>query len=170
VLVLGRAQDSAVGRDHLDRDEIVDAHAADPGQPAHAAAEREPSDAGVADHPGRYGETVLLRRRVQVGQQRAAADPGPPGLRIHRHLVEQAQVDHQSAVDHRGPRGVVGAAAHRDLEAGGDGVPECCLYVVDARAPHHDGRPPVDLGVPHPPRVVVALVTLSDHCPTDSRP
>ena len=54
------------------------------GQPAHAAAQRQPADAGVADQPGGHGQPVGLGSSVQVGQQRAAADRGPPGHRVDR--------------------------------------------------------------------------------------
>ena len=43
-------------------------------QPADAAAEREPADAGVRDLARRHREPVLLRRGVELAEQRAAAD------------------------------------------------------------------------------------------------
>jgi hypothetical protein len=47
VLVLGRAQQLAVGRYHIDREEVVDRKAVLAHQPADATAESEPGDTGV---------------------------------------------------------------------------------------------------------------------------
>ena len=54
--------------DDLGRLEVVDLSPCLPGQPAHAAAEREAADAGVADQPGGHGEPVLLGGGVEVGR------------------------------------------------------------------------------------------------------
>ena len=55
-----------------------------PGQPAHAAAEGEATDAGVADQPGRHGEPVGLGGGVDVAEQRAALHAGAAGPRGRR--------------------------------------------------------------------------------------
>ena len=68
------------------------------GQPAHAAAEREPADTGVTDMAGGHGQAVRLRGGVQAGQQRTPARPRPFRPRVDADLVELAEVDHQAAV------------------------------------------------------------------------
>ena len=79
-------------------------------QPADAAAEREAADAGVRDLPGGHREAVLLRGRVELAQQRAAADAHERASRGRRRPVERAQVDAQRAVGD-GPAGDRVAAA-----------------------------------------------------------
>jgi hypothetical protein len=74
MLVLAGADQVAVGRDQLDGEEVVDRQPEPTLQPAHAAAEGQPPDAGVRDHADRADEAVLLCRVVELGQQRAATD------------------------------------------------------------------------------------------------
>ena len=74
VLVLARAHEPAVGEHDLGREQRVDRQAVVAHQPADAAAEREPADAGVRDLAGGHGEAVLLGRGVELAEQRAAAD------------------------------------------------------------------------------------------------
>ena len=68
------ASTTSAARQRVDRQPVL-AH-----QPADAAAEREPADAGVGDLAGRDGEPVLLRRGVELAEQRAAADPHDAAL------------------------------------------------------------------------------------------
>ena len=87
VLVRGGAHDPPVGEHDLGGQQRVDRQAVPAHQPADAAAEREPADAGVGDLPGRNGEPVRLRGGVELAEQRAAADahdrraPGRPRRR-----------------------------------------------------------------------------------------
>ena len=82
VLLRARPHDAAVGKDDLGGDERVDREAVRAHQPADAAAEREPADAGVGDVPGRDREPVLLGRAVDLAEQRAAADAHERGRRV----------------------------------------------------------------------------------------
>ena len=63
----------AVGGDHLGRDQVVDAEPVFAGQPAHAAAQREPGHAGVADQPGGHGQPV-----GRAAASRSASSAPPP--------------------------------------------------------------------------------------------
>ncbi len=115
VLVRRGAPNLAVGGDDLHRFEVVDAQPGLAGQPAHPAAEGEPTDAGVADHASRDREAVRLGRRVEVDEQRAATDAGAFAYRVDPDGVQPAQVDHQPVVNHAGAGC---AAAHTDLQPG----------------------------------------------------
>jgi hypothetical protein len=70
----------------------------------------------VADQPGRHGQPVRLGRGVHIAQQRAAAGPDPPGRRVDRDRVEQAQVDHQPVIAHGRAGRVVCTATHGYLQ------------------------------------------------------
>ena len=96
-------------------------------EPAGAAAEREPGDAG-ARHAAADGEAVLLGSAVDLGPRRAAADAHDPAHRVDDDLAEAADVDHEAVLDEREAGHRVAAAAHggsevahpREGERGGD--------------------------------------------------
>ena len=66
--------DRAVREDDRRRHEVVDREPHPPRQVSHAAAERQPADAGGADDPDGDGQPVLVRGVEQVLEQRAASD------------------------------------------------------------------------------------------------
>src|SRR5262249_61891913 len=61
VLVLGRPQELAVGRNDVDGEEVVDREAVPAHQPADATAESQPRDSGVAYDSACGSQTVRLR-------------------------------------------------------------------------------------------------------------
>ena len=65
----------AAGEHDVGLDEVVDGQPELARQVAHAAAEREPADAGVGDDPGRDGQAERVGRVVDVAEERAALDP-----------------------------------------------------------------------------------------------
>jgi hypothetical protein len=71
VLVRGGGHEPAVGRDELDREQVVDRQAVLAREPADAAAERQPGDPGVRDLAAGDGEAVRLRLAVEVAPERA---------------------------------------------------------------------------------------------------
>ena len=82
LLVRGGPHETSVGRHELDRSKAVDRQPEPPLQPTDAATERQPGDAGVADDPDRADEPVLLRRDVELAEQRPAAGPGESPRRV----------------------------------------------------------------------------------------
>ena len=90
VFVGRRVDTAAVGQYDVGGHEVVAAQPVLLGQPAHAAAEGEPGDAGVADRSPGHGEPVGLGGAVHVSPGRASADdravdaPGRPGPRASR--------------------------------------------------------------------------------------
>ena len=170
VLLGGRPPQPAVGRSHLGGGQVVDAQPELAAQPSHAAAQGEPSDAGVADQPGRDGQTVGLSRGVQVGEQGPAADLGALRRRVHGHRVEQAQVDHQAAIAHGRARRVVGAAAHGYLQVMLLRVADGRGRVGGRRAAGDRGRAAIDARVPHPAPVVKSCVVRREDGPVHHAP
>ena len=165
VRVLGRTRpDTApVGQHDLGRLEVVDREPVHPAEPSPAAAECQPADTRVADCAGRDRQTVLLGGGVELPERGAPADADPAGRRIDHDVVDQAQIDHHTALGHRGTPVAVPAAADGHLEPGVLGVPQCDRNIVRPGAPRDDGGPPVDVAVPHRPRLVVPLVARQQH-------
>ncbi len=76
MVVGGRADDAALGDDHLGSQQIVDDEPVFAHEEADAAAEGDPGDAGVAHDAAGCGETVGLRLVVDVAPQRTTLHPG----------------------------------------------------------------------------------------------
>ena len=85
-------------------------------QPAQAAAEREPADAGGRHDAAGGGQAVELRLSVVVAPGRAALGPDASRRRIDLHRAHLRQVDDEAAVAHGIAGDVVAAAADGDLE------------------------------------------------------
>ena len=117
VLVGGRADRLAAGGDQLDGEDVVDGQAVLALEPARAAAEREPGDAGARDAPADGGEPVLLGGGVDLAPGQAAARADDPPLRVDDQLAQAADVDHEAVLDERRAGDRVAAAAHRDAHA-----------------------------------------------------
>src|SRR4051812_8183784 len=67
MLLGGGADTATVRQDHGGGDQVVATQPELFGQPAHAAAECQPADAGVTDNAAGHGEPVSLGRTVHVG-------------------------------------------------------------------------------------------------------
>ncbi len=146
--------DAPVGEDDLGRLERVDGQAVAAHEPAHSASERQPADARVRDLAGRDGEPVLLRRGVDLAQQRAAADADEGRLGVDLDAVERADVDAERAVAHRAAGDGVAARADREAQAGAPGRADRRGDVVRVGGVGDRGRPPVDGAVPAGSRAV----------------
>ena len=77
---LGRAHQPAVGRDELDRGQVVDREAEVALEAADSPTERQPGDTGVPDDADRADEAVRLRGDVELAKEGATVRPGDPGL------------------------------------------------------------------------------------------
>jgi hypothetical protein len=145
----------ARGRHHLERDDVVAGQPVLPGEPAHPAAERQATDAGVRDVARRGGQAVLLRRAVERAEQRAALHPGPLSHRVDPYRAHRAEVDHQPVVGYGEAERAVPAAADSDLQVEVAGRADRGHHVRDADAADDHRRPPVHQGVPDRTRLVV---------------
>ena len=168
VLLLGRHEHVAGSRHDAGGEQVVDGQPVLAAQPPHAAAEREPGDAGVADQPDGHGQPVRLGRRIEVAEQGTAAHLGPPRHGIHGHLVHRAEVDHQAVVHDGRARHAVRPAAHGHLEAVGSGEPDGCLHVRLVGTSRDGERAAVDGRVPDAATLVVRRVVGADDLATQS--
>jgi hypothetical protein len=114
VLALVGAHEAAVGRDHLDRAEVVDREAVLALEPAHAAAEGQPANAGVRHDAHGTNEPVCLRRCVKLAEERAAVHARCARLRVHARAAHAREIDDQTAVARPIARRAVPAAADGD--------------------------------------------------------
>ena len=110
-------EDVAVGGHQLDRGQVVGREPVLRHQPAQAAAQRQPGDAGRRDRAARDGEPVGRSLAIQLAPQHAALRAHGTRARVDVDPLHRRQVDHQRAVDHGAAGNVVTAAAHADLEA-----------------------------------------------------
>ncbi len=162
MLVRAGGDQLAVGRDEIDREEVVGGEPVLAREPAEPAAEREPGDARRRDDPAGRGEPEGLGLVIEIGKRRAAFHARRPVGRIDVDGIHRRQIDYEAIVAHRRARDVVSAAADRHLQVvlagevhGGDDV-------GDAGATHDQGRAPVDHGIPERARFVVVRVGRPD--------
>jgi hypothetical protein len=149
-------QPPAVGGDQLVRLHVVARQAEPAREPAHAAAEREPADAGVGDVSRRRGQPVLHRDAVERAEQRPALHPRATALGVDADAAHRRQVDRQAALRDAQPEHAVPSAAHADLEVLPAAEADRLDHVVRVRAAHDRPRPAVDHRVPHRPRLVIS--------------
>ncbi len=154
---------SPVRGDHLGRDQVVARQPVAAGEVADPAAEGEPADAGRGDDPAGRRQPVRAGGVVEAAPGHAAAGPGGPRRRVHRHRGQPGQVRDQRAVRRTETRDAVPAAAHGQLRAGFPRVPHHSGHVGRAGAPHDGGRATVDHEVVDLPGLVVAGVRRGDH-------
>jgi hypothetical protein len=114
-----------------------------PGAPA----EREAADTRGADDSDRHGQAVLVRRRVELGQQSAALDAHRPRGCIDRDPVHLGEIDHDPIVDASEPAAVVSAAADGDAKLLATRVLDRGRDVPLADAIGDRRRTPIDHGV-----------------------
>ena len=162
VLVLARADDVTVRGHELDRAQAVDRQTELALQPAHAAAEREAGNARVGDDADRADELVRLRRVVELGEQRAAADARDAPLGIDVGAAHPREVDHDAVVAGREAGDAVAAAPDGDDELLLAGEAERRDDILVPRRPHDQRRPAIDHAVPDRARGVVARVAGAD--------
>jgi hypothetical protein len=168
VLVVARADDVAVGQDDLGLEQVVDGQAALAGEVAEAAAEREPADPGGRDDPAGRGQTVLVRRAVDLAPGAAAGDPDGPGLGIDLDALQRREVDDDAVVAGAQPGAVVAAAAHREQQPVIAGEADDLGHVGGARALRDERRAAVDHRVVDLPRLVVVGVLGADQAALES--
>ena len=141
-------QQLAVGRHDVDGEEVVDREAVLAHQPAEAAAEGEPGDAGMAHDSAGGGQTVRLRLVVDVAPQRTALHPGPAVVGIDPHGPHRRKVDDDPVVANGGARHVVASAPYGDLEVVVAGELHGRDHVGGPDASGDQARTPVDGTVP----------------------
>ena len=157
-----RTNDLPVGRDYRRAQEVVQGQAVQADQVADPAAEREPTDARVAERSARRREPMPLTGGIEILPERAAAARRGPRLGVDRDTPHQAQVDHEAAVPDAVPRDAVAATPNGDRKiclAGERGGRD---DVVDIERSDDQLRPSVDDAVERQACRVVARVGCGD--------
>ena len=136
-----------VGHHDIGRQQIVTGQAVAPAEPAEAAAERQPGDAGRRDRSTGRGEPEGLTLAVEfkVGQPGLGSDG--PGDGIDPRTLHPGEINHQTAIAERVPGHTVAAAADRQLEALLPGEVDRRDHVGRTEAARNQGGPPVDHAV-----------------------
>ena len=109
----------------------------------------------MADDADGTDQAVLLRRDVELTEQRSAGRVRDSPLRVDAHLVHPPEVDDDAAVGRGVPERAVPAATDRDLEVALPAEANCRLDVRDAQWADHERRSTIEHRVPDPARVVV---------------
>ena len=156
-LVVGAGPYDASIRGHeLDGAKAVDRQPELPLETADAATERQPGDAGVPDDSHRADEPVLLRRDVELAEERSSAGSGESSRRVDADGVQPREVDDEAAVGRRVADRAVTAAADSDLEVDLTAEANGRDDVVDVRGSDDQRRSSIEHRVPHPSRIVIA--------------
>jgi hypothetical protein len=98
VLRGGRGHHSAVGGDHLRRQQALAREAIHSLQPAAPAAQREAADAGVGHPATGHGQPVLLGGGIELSPDSAPLNTRGSGLRIDLNPVHRPEIDHDPCV------------------------------------------------------------------------
>ena len=162
VLVGAGADDAAVGGDELEAADVVAGEPVLAHEPADAAAERQPGDAGLRDDADRHREAVEMGLPVDVAKGGAALHPHGGGLGVDDHAAHVGEVDDEPVVAERPAGDVVAAAAHRDQQVVVAGEAHGADHVGDAAAADDQPGPAVDRGVPDRAGDVVARILGQD--------
>ena len=99
VLVIGGADDAPVGGHELGGEQVVDREPVLALEPPRASAQCQAADARGGNAPAGRREAMLLGRAVDLGPQRAAADPGDAAIGVDLDRVHRAHVDHDAVVE-----------------------------------------------------------------------
>src|SRR5262249_2702487 len=103
----------AVGRDDIDREQIIRRVAALAGSPAEPAPHGESGHSGLGNDAARNDQAERLGFVVDVAPDGARLGPDDPAPGVDMHAAAERHVDHQAAVAERGSGDVVAAAADR---------------------------------------------------------
>ena len=151
-----RSEPLAVGRDNLERLDVVRGQAVRPAQPPGPATERQPNDAhgrGKAEH---RSEAMLARSVGDLTGTRACLHAGDPLVRFDLDFAHRRRLQEQRAVQRWQRLGAVAGGLGRDAQSVLCGEPDHRFDVLRRRR-LHDGRGVlVDRQVPRAPGRVPA--------------
>jgi hypothetical protein len=171
VLGLRGAQDPAVGRDGLDREQVVGRVAALALDPSRPASQDQPANAGGGDAPARDRQAVRLRRRVELAPREPGLGAARARHRVDLDALHGPQVDHHPVVAHRVAGDVVPAAVDGDRQAARPGEADRRRHVAGTGAAGDQRGPAVGHRVEDLAQVVVGRVRgVGDGTPEPGRP
>ncbi len=155
VLSLGSADHPAVGRDEIDRCDIVARPPEPPGEIAESASERQARAAGVGDEPEHRGKAVQLRLAVHVTEETAGLSARHRCSRIDPDAAHERHVEHEPAVAHGKSCDVVSTAFDGQRQAVLARNVDTRHDVGHSETPDDQRRTPIDHCVPDRTRLVV---------------
>jgi hypothetical protein len=174
VLVYRRPDDPASRGHDLGSDQALAGRPVLTLQPARAAAERQPRDAGVRNAPTGDRKPVRLRGGVQFAPSQSGAEAARALLDVDRDFFHRTDVDYHAAVTARVSVRGMSASAHGNGETVLARVGECRLHVLAAPAARDDCGPRVEHPVVELARGVVAGIVgfdeLSRECRSEGFP
>ena len=88
----------AIGRDQIDRKQVVDRQAVLAHQVPEPAAKRQSGDAGVADDSARRGQGVLLGGAIELAPEHAARGTHRTRVRVELDGLHEREIDHDAVV------------------------------------------------------------------------
>ena len=158
VLLVGRV-DGGPGRGHdVDREQVVHGQSVGMREPPEAAAEGEPRDARPGHDPDRHRETERFGGAIDMAQRGTGRDTHFPRVRVHDHVGQVAQVEHDAAVDGAVSGHVVTAATDRQGQPEVPGRRDRPGDVGDRAGPDDRDRMAVDHAVPDGARLLIGRV------------
>ena len=164
ILLGARDHEAAVSQHHIDREQVVDRQPVLPGQVSHSSAQRQPGNPGARDDARRHSQAEGVRRMVHIAPLAARAHQHGARGRIHPHVVDRRQIDHQAVVADAQTGRIVPAAADRNLQTIGLRHPHGGHHIGDIGALGDQPRPAIDHPVIDFPRLLVRRIFRLDHC------
>jgi len=110
---------------------------------------------------------VRLRRAIEVGEQRAGADPRGAARRVDADLVHRRQIEQQAAFGDAVAGDVMATAADGEQHPLLGGEADAGADVVFVAAARDQRRTAIDAAVPDLARVVVAGIARSENAAAD---
>jgi hypothetical protein len=117
VLILARSAVLTVGRDDVNREQVVQREAVPAGEVTDPAAEGQAGHTGRGHDPTRGGQPEGVRRVVEVSPCRTATGARRARLGIDVHGPHERQIDHHAVVVGAEAGRTVPAATHRQVQA-----------------------------------------------------
>ena len=111
-MMLGvRGDNGGISRDDLEGQNIVAGQPVLAREPADAATQGQPGNAGPRDDAGGNGQAVQVSLAVHVAQRRATLHPDGPPVCVDEHAAHRRKIDDDPMVAHRPAADIVATAA-----------------------------------------------------------
>jgi hypothetical protein len=159
----------AIGRDDVDRDEVIGREAVLASQPAYPAAQGQARNAGIrAGAPG-GGQTERLGLMVEVDPLDPPFSPDGAPAGVDTHTAHPGQVNHEPPIAHRGARDIVAATPDRHQEMVGTREIDGLDHIGDPSTAGDERRPTIDHAIPDGTGLIVARVARAEQGATHTR-
>jgi hypothetical protein len=170
VFIFGRAggQESTIGRDDIDREQVIATQAVFPGQPPHASTEGEAGNAGIGDDARRGSQVERLGLVVEFPQLNTGLGAGRAPERIDAHAFHLGQVNHETPVTEGVARNAVPTSSDGHQQVVGAGKIDGINHVGHASTADNQGGPFANHSIPDGTSFLVALITGTEQWATQA--